>query len=74
MTIAQFAKKKGCKVERLAQKMHVSKSVVYSYGNRERSEFPRIGTIEKVANALTALGFPTNTAEIVSALTEGEQQ
>lgn len=73
MTLYEYVKSKGCRVETMAQKLHVSKTVLYAYGNTNRKAFPQYRTIEKVVNALKEMGYEASVSEALNVLTKSEK-
>lgn len=73
MTLYEYVKSKGCRIETMAQKLHVSKTVLYAYGNTSRKAFPQYRTIEKIVNALNEMGYDASVSEALSVLTKSEK-
>lgn len=66
MTIATFARSRGLTAGMIAQKMGVSREMVYLYG---KDKMPTVRTMERIAKAMTDLGVPTTPVEVFAALT-----
>ncbi len=67
MTMKEYAKSRGLEVKQIAKKMGVTRQNVYKIGS-DPLQPPRVGTLLKVAKAMTELGAPTTVVDLVAAL------
>lgn len=60
--IAKYIKRHGLTLSAVAKKLGVSRQALANYGVNFN---PTVGTLKKVADAMTALGAPTKIADLV---------
>lgn len=63
--IAKYIKQHGITLSAVADKAGITRQALARYGENFN---PTVGTLKKVADAMTALGAPTKIADLVEAL------
>ena len=65
MTMTDYINSRGLNVRIVANEMKVSRQAVAKYTS---DVMPRVGTMKRIAAAMTALGAPTTAVDILAAL------